>query len=310
MKKKITHILMLLLMSVLPGCFTGVESTGHVTERDVQKATAEAAKHATASTLTAWHDSVPAWRPGKQFYVTDDQVRLLFARATDYDVDSIRLAGIILYYDGYDTGSMLDNRPTVNLRFTDRRHTYVYRTDKTMDEFQASYSIPMLVDMDAVHHVARQISGQDLYVKTAIWYDIATDEMLRGRQFIKVHIDSVLPGNKVLPLKVLFTAKDNGDKACLWMTDGNTLMQGRDFDALFSLRDIRRSYSSISDANWRRIVNGQVAEGMTKEECRLAKGAPKSIRQLPDQRGLREYWLYDGGAYLYFVDGILTNNRK
>ena len=115
---------------------------------------------------------------------------------------------------------------------------------------------------------------------------------------------------KVLPLKVLFTAKDNGDKACLWMTDGNTLMQGRDFDALFSLRDIRRSYSSISDANWRRIVNGQVAEGMTKEECRLAKGAPKSIRQLPDQRGLREYWLYDGGAYLYFVDGILTNNRK
>ena len=301
---------MLLLMSVLPGCFTGVESTGHVTERDVQKATAEAAKHATASTLTAWHDSVPAWRPGKQFYVTDDQVRLLFARATDYDVDSIRLAGTILYYDGYDTGSLLDNRPTVNLRFTDRRHTYVYRTDKTMDEFQASYSIPMLVDMDAVHHVARQISGQDLYVKTAIWYDIATDEMLRGRQFIKVHIDSVLPGNKVLPLKVLFTAKDNGDKACLWMTDGNTLMQGRDFDALFSLRDIRRSYSSISDANWRRIVNGQVAEGMTKEECRLAKGAPKSIRQLPDQRGLREYWLYDGGAYLYFVDGILTNNRK
>ena len=297
-------------MAPLSGCFTGIENTGHVTERDVQKATAEAAKHTVASTLTAWRDSVPAWRPGKQFYVADDQVRLLFARAADYDVDSIGLAGTILYYDGYDTGGVLDNRPTVNLRFTDRRHTYVYRTDKTIDEFSASYAIPMLIDMDAVRHVARQIVGQELYVKTAIWYDVATDQMMHGRQFIKVRVDSVLPGNKVLPLKVLFTAADNGDKAYFWMTDGNTVMQGRDFDALFSTRDIRRSYPGISNANWQRIINGQVAEGMTKEECQLAKGSPKSIRQLPDQRGLREYWLYDGGAYLYFVDGILTNNRK
>ena len=48
---------------------------------------------------------------------------------------------------------------------------------------------------------------------------------------------------------------------------------------------------------------------MTKEECRLAMGSPKNLTQLPDQSGLREYWYYDGGRYLFFVDGLLKEFR-
>ena len=66
----------------------------------------------------------------------------------------------------------------------------------------------------------------------------------------------------------------------------------------------------ISDVNWERITRGEVVEGMTKAECSLAIGPPVRINEIPDQRGMREYWYYDGGSYLYFVDGLLKQFRR
>ena len=39
-------------------------------------------------------------------------------------------------------------------------------------------------------------------------------------------------------------------------------------------------------------------------------GAPKTINRLPEQGGMREYWYYDGGVYLYFEDGLLKTKRR
>ena len=87
-------------------------------------------------------------------------------------------------------------------------------------------------------------------------------------------------------------------------------MPGRDFDGLFDVNDPHSLYPAISAKNWELITRGQVEEGMTKEECRLALGAPRRINQNPDQSGMREYWYYDGGSYLYFVDGLLSQYRR
>lgn len=87
-------------------------------------------------------------------------------------------------------------------------------------------------------------------------------------------------------------------------------MHNRDFDSMFALRDPHENYPGISDEIWRLIVMGDLRIGMTKDECRLAVGAPKNISRLPDQSGLREYWYYDGGSYLFFVDGLLNQYRK
>ena len=103
---------------------------------------------------------------------------------------------------------------------------------------------------------------------------------------------------------------DTREQAMVWISDNVSTMHGRDFDALFSASDPRASYPAITDANWERITRGQVAEGMTKHECQLALGSPKRINERPDQAGMREYWYYDGGAYLYFVDGLLSQFRK
>jgi len=154
------------------------------------------------------------------------------------------------------------------------------------------------------------LMGREFYIRTPIWYNRATEEMLDGRHFIKVRIDSVLPGNAVLPLRVWFTTADTSERAMVWMSNNASTMHGRDFDALFTSADPRASFPAITDANWQRITCGQVVEGMTKEECRLALGSPKRINERPDQAGMREYWYYDGGTYLYFVDGLLSQFRK
>ena len=309
MRKFFAKFTMISLLVSMTGCmFTGVESTQRVSEKEVQRTMGELERRQPTMTLQPFLDSVPAWQQGKQFFVTDNQLRLvMFTTAPD----TVQLAGQLITYDGYDQGSVLDNRDALNLRFRDRDgNTYVYRTGKTIDQFSAKYSVPLLIDMDMVADVDRQLRNKEVWIKTPIWYDLGTEEMQRGRQFIRVRIDAVEPGNKVLPLKVKFTALDSGERAFLWMSDPNATMHNRDFDSLFSLRDLHDNYPEISDATWQLIVRGELVEGMNKEECRLAMGAPKRINQLPNQAGLREYWYYDGGKYLFFVDGLLSQFRK
>ena len=48
---------------------------------------------------------------------------------------------------------------------------------------------------------------------------------------------------------------------------------------------------------------------MTRDECRLALGAPNSYRTIPVYNAIVEQWNYDDGLYLIFEDGILTRYR-
>jgi hypothetical protein len=296
---------------LMVSCGTGIEVTEHVSDKEVKRVITRYEQQRPKATLETFIDSVPAWVEGKKrFWVADSQVRLLLSGLDDRTID---LSGHTLVYKGYNVGSIYDNRETVNLLFeeeNDTSCTCVYRTGKTIDEFNSGFTIPMLIDMDLVSHIARQVVGNDYYINTAIWYDPETEQMINGRHYIMVHVDSVLPGNAVMPLRVLFTTVDTRQQAMVWMSDDNKAMLGRDFDALFTVNDPRQQYPLISDNNWKLITCGQVVEGMTKEECRLAMGSPKSINQRPDQGGMREYWYYDGGAFLYFVDGLLNQFRR
>lgn len=297
------------MLCLLTGCmFTGVESTRAVTEKEVKRTMSELERRQPTMTLRPFRDSVPAWRVGKEFFVTDNQLKLLFVNAAD---DTVSIANTILLFDGYETGDVLDNRNNLNLRFKScGGKVFLLRTGKTLDDFTSSYVVPLLIDMDLVRDADQQLRGQKVYITTPLWYDPSDASMRRGRQFVEVRIDSVCPGNKVLPLKVCFTAMDTGERAFVWMSSPGAAMHNRDFDSMFALRDPHENYPGISDEIWRLIVMGDLRIGMTKDECRLAVGAPKNISRLPDQSGLREYWYYDGGSYLFFVDGLLNQYRK
>ena len=300
---------------VLTACGTGIEVTEHVTDKDVRRAMEQPLGYQRTATLEAYRDSLPAWQPGKRFWVADDQVKELLVTSQDYDKDTLHLAGHVLSFKSAGTSGLYydgDDRRWLYIDFNDEETglPLEYRYGKAADTYHSGFSLPMLIDLDMVEHVARQIQGKDYYILTPIWYEPATEQMTNGRHFIKVHIDSVLPGNTVLPLRVHFTTADTRETAMVWMSDQSSMMHGRDFDALFSAADPHLSYPDIGNENWERITRAQVAVGMTKLECRLSLGSPKRISENPDQGGMREYWYYDGGSYLYFVDGLLSQYRR
>lgn len=310
------HMLMAAgLCLLLMACGTGIEVTERVTDKDVRRVIEQIDSRHTTVTLEPYQDSLPAWKPGKRFWVADDQVKQLLAITDRYDNDTLHLAGHTLSYrDWWKSGLFVDDVDyrRLYINFDDESTglpiTYLY--GKSSDAYHSGFSLPMLIDLDMVDHVARQIVDRDFYIRTHIWYDRQSEQMMDGRQFIKVHIDSVLPGNAVLPLRVLFTTADTRERAMVWMNANSSTMIGRDFDAMFVASDPHLAYPDISNANWERITRGQVAEGMTKQECQLAMGDPKTINRNPDQGGMREYWYYDGGSYLYFVDGLLSQFRR
>ncbi len=310
MNKIIKTLVVVSLAGFLSGCFTGVESTKKITEKDVQRAIQQMEHGGREASIHVTPDSLAAWREGKAFWCVDNKARLIFKPSSLYDLDTVSLQGKKLIYMGYDTRRRLDNGEEVDIYFDCDSLRLVYPTGKTLVEAnRRSLAIPFLVDDDVIKDVSSQLVTKTVYVKTPIWQDIEGGWQKRGRRFIPVVITAVKPGDKVHPLRVEFSTADGTDQAFVWMKVPGSEGVGRDFDSLFSMTDVRKQYPDISPATWDNIVNGKVAEGMTKDECRLAMGYPVNVRQLPDQSGLREYWYYDGGRYLFFVDGLLKEYR-
>lgn len=309
--KNIIKTLVLVWIAVsFTSCFTGVESTKKITDKDVARAVQQMESAHTQASLKVSPDSLNAWQEGKIFWVVDKNARLIFQPLAHYDLDSLNLQGKHIIYRGYGTRRQLDNSEVVDIYFDYDSLRLVYPAGKSMQEVnRRSFSIPFLVDNDVVQSIATQLVRKTVYIKTPAWLDIESGNPVKGRHFIPVEITAVKPGNKVYPLRVEFRDANNGENAFVWMKNPGNEGVGRDFDALFSMTDIRKQFSSISAATWDNIINGKVSEGMTKEECRMALGSPTNVRQLPDQSGLREYWYYDGGRYLFFVDGVLREFR-
>jgi hypothetical protein len=84
----------------------------------------------------------------------------------------------------------------------------------------------------------------------------------------------------------------------------------RSFSNLFSFTDPRRNYPNITDEYWQLITSGTVTTGMTRDECRLALGAPKDVDRQTGYSSVHEMWGYENGIYLIFEDGILVKFRR
>ena len=291
------------------GCFfTGVENTARVTDKEVNRVITEIESRQPSSSLSTQIQPLKSWRVGKRFHVVDDQVLMFFDQMGGQD--SLHLQGQVVTFAGLSQSPSLLQRQAVDVTFDYQGHKLVYHTGRPLEEIPDNFTIPLLIDLDMVQDVNRQIAGRAVWVKTSIWYDPLSEQMRKGRQLGPVVISRVEPGNKVMPLKVVFTIPGGSDSAAVWMSQPGAVMPGRDFDSMFALSNPRDNYPSISDATWTLIQQGMVTNGMTKEECRLAMGPPKRTAYVPDQTGMREYWYYDGAAYLYFVDGRLKEFRK
>ncbi|MDE6860252.1 MAG: hypothetical protein K2J65_07565 [Duncaniella sp.] len=295
-----------LLTLMLTGCFTGVESTPKITGSDVKKE-----RVVTTPEDTYLRDvtdaPIPAWESGKRFIVTDDKIKLIFGSTAP----ATTLAGKTITYAGASEAVSITGGNVTDLTFrSPEGATLVYRVNQPLKEIsgKSAFSVPFTIQESMVNDASTLLKGKKLYILTRSWRD-DDDNSVTGRQFVPVTITDVSAGNSIYPLKLSFT-DNNGVSARVFMIPGVVKGTPRTFPTLFSFTDPYKKYSHISPENWERITKGQVVLGMTREECRLALGAPKEIDRAANNSYLREVWLYETGIYLVFEDGILKLYRR
>lgn len=298
----------LLLLSLLSGCFTGVEYTPRVSDREVKRENIITTPEDTFLARVA-DESLGEWKPGKRFRVTNDKIRLIFgATASPYD----SLGGKTLIFTGAKESPSITGTSVTDISFTaepgDGR-TFVYRINRPIAKVKAQgpLSVPFTIQESLVDDARELMDGKRYYVLTRTWRD-DNDNSVNGRQFVPVTIDSVTPGNDIYPVKVSFT-DERGTSARIFLHPGPRGYTPRSFPALFSFTDPRIKYPAITDESWESIVNGRVALYMTRDECRLALGSPREVDRGADNSYIREVWLYENGIYLVFEDGILKLYR-
>ena len=299
------------LLFIFSSCFTGIESTKKITlsreEKKIIKPTEEELFF-TGFTGTP----VEEWREGQEFYVTDNKAILIFEpHGFPLDASLPELEGDTLTYVGVESRLDPAGNITLVINFSDGKFKYPYNTGRPFDTAISSVrsdQIPMLIDLQTVNKVRDLLKGQKLWTKTLLWYD-EKGERINGKKFVPVTIEDVEPGNMVFPLRLKI--KDEDDNfAWLWMNFGIAGTDSRSFPRLFSMSDPKRHYSSITDENWKLICEGNIARGMTKEECRLSLGNPIEINSGHDYSQTLDIWTYENGVVLWFVDGVLSRYRK
>ncbi len=327
MKVRGTVILLLLscmVVTSLQSCFTGVESTPRISLNDVKKQ--QAATVTDEQRFLAGLAPTPPsqWRPGYRLRVDDAKIGLALTSASG---SSDSLPGRDLVFDSFSPAVSLTGTDAVEIAFhadlPEGRTEYFYRVPVEMAALDTldALQVPFTVDMELVARVDSLMRGRRLFIRTPIWYRAdGSHEAVSGLRHVPVVIDSVVAGDSNYPLGVIFTLADEAHarwlgtdgKKCtrmVYMTVGKSRAATRNFDLLFSFRDPREIYPGIKDDIWDLIVRSRVKEGMTREECRLALGAPTTLRRIPTYGGMRENWQYSDGVYLYFDDGYLTRFR-
>lgn len=307
---KLGHITYAIVASLLlSGCFTGVESTPRISESDVKREKAAISKPEDSYLDGVAPEPVADWEPGKKWRVTDSKIRLIFGAGQESssvsEGDTLTLAALT------ETVSVTGDRlAVVNLQApSGAQLSYRTSLSPAVMAKSGSFEIPHAVELSLVEQVRGRMLGNVYWIITTSRYDMSGSAST-GRRFVPVTVTAVDAGNEYYP--VLLTLRDNtdGDMFRLYMSPDSSSRLPRRFSALFSLSDPRLRHPQITDDIWHLIINGKVAENMTREECRLALGSPSAINRQPGYSYMREMWVYENGIYLIFEDGLLRSFRQ
>ncbi len=298
------------MAALLSSCFTGIESTPRISQGDVKRR--DAAQLTPEQQFLADIMPLPPsqWQTGKRFFVTDDKISIIFM-PSDTGCDS--LSGSDLVFESFtDVPSVTGNGATM-LTFTSPGHEgeLHYRVNSPTSDLQHRdrLEVPFAIERSVVDQVDSLMRSRTFYITTPKWFVASDGKDYFGKRHIPVTITRITPGTYIYPLRVYFTAGDSGCEYWIPMTIGSDRAATRNFNAVFNFNDPRKRYPQITDETWQMIVNSKVAAGMTRDECRLALGAPNSFRTIPVYNAVVEQWNYDDGMYLIFEDGILTRYR-
>lgn len=300
--------IIILLALLLTGCFTGIESTPKITSDDVKK------EQVSISVEDNYLSNIKPqqlsdWTAGKAFLVTDEKIALAIMPTSGTQLN----VGDTLKFKQYRIIPNVTGGESTELIFSIGKGEASYKVNASYEEINKrdGVVIPFTIELSIVDEIDKLLTGKTLYVRTATRYN-DQGEPHDGKKYVKVKIIDILPGNSNYPIRVKFT--NDGDAEAspsyIYMSLDNYNKSTRNFASLFSFNDIRNQYPQISDENWLNIINSRVALDMTRDECRLALGAPASISRRPGISTLQELWTYENGVYLIFDDGLLRSFRQ
>ncbi len=290
-----------LIALALHSCYTGVERTPRISEKQVrQQVGALSAEERFLNTVEGQPPSL--WSPGKVFTLTSGKFNLAYLPAS---VSDSLAPGDSIFFAEMKGARTLAGAEMTDITFlTSRGQTLTHRVEtplKTLQE-KSSLLLPFLVEASVVDTVKALLKGRDLWTTTVRRYDLDGNPV-KGRKFQKITVADVVAGRGEFPIEVVF------GNEMLHLSVEPGARNTRRFPLLFALSDPRKNYRHISDANWDLITQGQVKDGMTMEECRLALGNPKEVERTATYGALIERWTYENGIYLLFSDGVLTSHR-
>lgn len=298
------------LVLVSHSCFTGVESTPRISASDVKKE-----KIKTTPEQQYLSDLLPQppslWSAGKQFFVTDPKISIIFTSQSSADRDNI--AGSNIAFQRMYPVISVTGEEVTEFEFVSPHGGHLFYRDNTpFDQISArqQLEIPFTIEQDLVQQARQRLTGKEYYITSPLWYLADGSKSINGLRHIPVEVIDVMPGNDAFPLRVVFKPEGSAVNYSVYMSVGKSRASTRNFHTIFAFENPRKRYPDITDDHWQLIMHSQVAEGMTRDECRLALGSPQTIGQRPAIAGMVEYWSYSDGIYLLFEEGYLTFFRR
>lgn len=296
----------------MAGCFTGVESTPKITYSEVKRANAGAQPTAEQTFLSDVGPQAPAdWQPGKKFYVADSKASIVFSSSADLN----SLAGQELAFHAIRPVTSVTGEEVTEIEFvTPSGESVFYRDNLPYAEVagRRQLEVPFTIEMSIVDAVKKQLTGQNYFVVTPHWYTRDGSQAVNGMRYVRAEVTDIVPGNAIYPIRVVFHPIDGGDdeRYSMYMTVGDARTSTRNFFTLFAFNNPRDQFPRMDDETWDLIRHSRVKLGMTRDECRLALGAPQTVGQRSTTAGMVEYWSYSDGVYLLFEEGYLSYFRK
>ncbi|MDE6301157.1 MAG: hypothetical protein K2M19_05535 [Muribaculaceae bacterium] len=301
--------LALAVAATCSACFTGIESTPRITAGEVRKAGAlPSVEEEFATAIVA--EAPAAWSAGKRWRVDDGRASMIFDASSGAPTDSLQGSDIVLQAVRRVPGIM--GRDVLELEFsTPGRHgSLIYRPDGYADDIlnRSDLAIPFCIELSAVEIADSLMRGREIFVTSPLWVDSA-GRAEDGLHHIAVTVDSVTAGTWQYPLTVNFHSVEHDRRGRVRMTYGASAGATRNFDRLFTFSDPRKAYPRILPESWDKIIHSKITEGMSRDECRLALGAPSRIDRGSSLSSVLERWTYAEGIYLIFEDGLLVRFR-
>lgn len=285
----------LMALTALPGCFTGVERTPVIKDTTSGNTLKNISSPEEILMENVLPQSPAQWRVGKRFILTPGRLDYAYSPAA---VVNILNPGDTLRFAAFRSATRLAGDSITELVLTTSNGSeIVSRIEAPISQVMAmaKVNVPFTVDIDLVEAAGEALRGKK------VW-SLKPDR--DGNKFRSTVITEVLAGDADYPFIVVA-----GNDSVKMVTNSRNA-SARTFAKLFTLTDPRKNHPQISDENWKLISQGRVALDMTREECRLALGAPSQVDREALPNGIFERWIYENGVYLVFTDGLLTLFRQ